>query len=268
MTNPSGYPDYDVIEDEFEAALDASQNPRSPELLYELVADLGLPQGAAVIDLGCGKGRDSFELPRRFGFRVLGVDLDERRIEQCNAQLGELGRIEPGLAALTSFTRANASGLPAEDASVDLIWCRDVLEMIEDIDGALAECRRVIKPGGHLLVYTMFATSSLEPIEAALIWDIAPANSDAEGVEAAFARAGFETLECVELTSEWGQYREETTGKGSRKLIHAARLISDPERWVTAYGKENYDTKLADCLWHVYELTGKLAPRVYLLRRC
>jgi ubiquinone/menaquinone biosynthesis C-methylase UbiE len=42
-------------------------------------------------------------------------------------------------------------------------------------------------------------------------------------------------------------------------------LIRDPDRYVTRFGKQNYDIKLGDCLWHIYRMIGKLSSRVYLL---
>lgn len=34
---------------------------------------------------------------------------------------------------------------------------------------------------------------------------------------------------------------------------------------MTRFGKQNYDIKLGDCLWHIYRMIGKLSSRVYLL---
>jgi hypothetical protein len=47
--------------------------------------------------------------------------------------------------------------------------------------------------------------------------------------------------------------------------LHAARLLREPERYITRFGKQNYDIKPGDCLWHVYRMIGKLSSRVYLL---
>jgi hypothetical protein len=67
------------------------------------------------------------------------------------------------------------------------------------------------------------------------------------------------------IGTEWGEYSQETTGSAGRKLLHAARLLRDPGRYIRKYGQANYDIALADCLWHVYRLIGKLSYRVYLL---
>ena len=51
------YDAYPRIEEEFSAALDQSLDPRGPDLLYDLVARLGLAPGAVALDVGCGEGR-------------------------------------------------------------------------------------------------------------------------------------------------------------------------------------------------------------------
>jgi hypothetical protein len=86
-----------------------------------------------------------------------------------------------------------------------------------------------------------------------------------EKTEAAIRAAGLQIDRCLILGTEWGEYGQERTGKGARKLLHAARLLRDPNRYVEQYGQQNYDIALGDCLWHVYRLIGKLSDRVYLL---
>jgi hypothetical protein len=62
-----------------------------------------------------------------------------------------------------------------------------------------------------------------------------------------------------------GKYHHEHAPDRSRHLLHAARLLSDPGRYIARFSRENYDIKLGDCLWHVYRMIGKLSSRVYLL---
>ena len=42
------------------------------------------------------------------------------------------------------------------------------------------------------------------------------------------------------------------------RLVHTARLLRDPHRYIQRFGEENYRVMLADCLWHVYRMIGKL----------
>jgi hypothetical protein len=61
------------------------------------------------------------------------------------------------------------------------------------------------------------------------------------------------------------EHAQEHTRRPGRHLLHAARLIRDPDRYITRFGQANYDIKLGDCLWHIYRMIGKLSSRVYLL---
>lgn len=63
--------EYERIESVFQKALDESLGPRGPDMLFDVVAALRLPAGASVLDVGCGKGKHSIELARRFRFAVL-----------------------------------------------------------------------------------------------------------------------------------------------------------------------------------------------------
>ena len=152
---------------------------------------------------------------------------------------------------------------------MDLVWCRDVLVHVADLERVYAEFRRVLRPGGRALIYQPFAGPRLEPREAAELWQatgIVPASADRPRAEAAISAAGLRVDDTIDL-SEWGEWAEETSGKGGRRLLYASRLLRDPRRYVDRFGQAAYDTVLADCLWHVYGMIGKLERRAYVLTK-
>jgi SAM-dependent methyltransferase len=97
--------------------------------------------GERVLDLGCGAGRFVAAL-REAGADPVGVELAEAALERArvNAPGADLRLVE-----------ADGS-LPLEHASVDLVWCSEVLEHVPDTAHLLLEVRRVLRPGGRLLV--------------------------------------------------------------------------------------------------------------------
>ena len=44
-------------------------------------------------------------------------------------------------------------------------------------------------------------------------------------------------------------------------------LLRSPERYLAQFGQRAYDIMLGDCLWHIYQMIGKLSPRIHLLRK-
>lgn len=253
------YDGYPRVEEEFQARLEDSLQPRGPEQIYQMVSSLGLAPGARGLDVGCGEGDHTVELATRFGLEMLGIDPVSRHIELARS-LGSDTRFEVG----------TAEALPVEDGSVDLVWCKDVLVHVSDLDRAYAEFQRVLRPGGKALVYQMFGTGLLEEREADWLWTtmgVVPSSAEPERTEQAVAAAGLRVQERIELGSEWGEYFEERRGMPGRKLLYAARLLRAPEGFIAAYGQANYDIMLGDCLWHIYRMIGKLSPRIYLLSK-
>ena len=133
---------YDMIEEDFNFLLDESLLPCGPELLYELVASIPLGQSARILDLGCGKGSHSIELAKRIGTFVHGVDPDLDSLEQARQTLAHESFKNERLKDLVRFTAGTAEGIPLEDKSIDLVWCRDVLCLVENLEQAYLECRR------------------------------------------------------------------------------------------------------------------------------
>lgn len=245
------YGEFPQVEDEFAAALDVSLAPRGPGVLFDLVAALGLPAGSVAVDVGCGEGAHSAALASRFGFAVTGVDPLPRHVGITRAA---------GVPAVVG----SAERLPFAGGTFDLVWCRDVLVHVADLDLVYAEFRRVLRPGGRAVVYQMCGT------DADLGWlfdvmGVVPASADPATTEAAISAAGLVVDQRVSLTTEWGEYAQETAGKPGRKLLHAARLLRGRDTFVYRFGQANYDLMLGDCLWHVYGMLGKLTRRAYVL---
>src|SRR5215216_4884539 len=97
--------------------------------------------GERVLDLGCGSGRFVAAL-RGAGADPVGVEIAEAALERARAVApgSDLRLIEPD------------GSLPLGHGSVDLVWCSEVLEHVADTAHLLLEVRRVLRPGGRLLV--------------------------------------------------------------------------------------------------------------------
>lgn len=112
----------------------------------------GVSRGELVLDLGCGRGRHSFEALAR-GLDVVAVDLDELALKQTASDAAELratGVIGPG--PMGGCVRADGRRLPFADESLDRVIVSEVLEHIDDDASVMREMFRVLQPGGHAVV--------------------------------------------------------------------------------------------------------------------
>ena len=98
----------------------------------------GLAPGAAVLDVGCGRGVTLSPLADR-GFEVHGLEVSEQAVRGADPRASI--RIAPNLAA---------AGYEAGRFDQIVIW--HVLEHLADPKGTLLECHRLLKPGGRLVV--------------------------------------------------------------------------------------------------------------------
>jgi SAM-dependent methyltransferase len=257
-------------DDEVEAALEESLSPRSLNpLLFDLVAEMGLPRGSTVVDVGAREGRYCFELSRRFGFTVRGVEPVRRHLDNAARDLAALAVEEPEVAARVRIDEGVAEELTDSSGSADLIWCRDVLVHVEDLQAAFGEFRRVLKPGGRALVFQMTATDWLSPAEAAFMWPPAGIHAtslDPERIEAAITGAGLSIDQCVQLHGEARERGEEDgVATTSKQLLYVSRMLRNRAAYEKRFGTITYEYLLTDCLWGVYQMIGKLNPRIYVL---
>jgi ubiquinone/menaquinone biosynthesis C-methylase UbiE len=102
--------------------------------------------GMWVVDLGCGPG--SITLGLAAESRVTGVDVDAGQVAQARAAARRAGR------STVDFLVASAYDLPFGDASVDVAFSHALFEHLSRPLDALAELRRVLKPGGRLALST------------------------------------------------------------------------------------------------------------------
>lgn len=114
--------------------------------LAELVRGAGCAGGAA-LDVGCGDGRGTHELATRLGpaFTWTGVDFSERAIAFARLMAEDL-----------RFEVQDGERLAAADGAYDLVVAREVIEHVPppDVGSFVAELRRVLAPGGVLVVTT------------------------------------------------------------------------------------------------------------------
>ena len=151
-------------------------------------------QPQVILDVGCGQGKGTLALARRFNqAQVIGLDQSPEMIAGCERSHQNSGRAGSsaamdGLASLSSALKrwlpkskqssestqasqpvrwicADTHQIPLPDQSVDLIWSNCAMHWFVDPRQVIKEWRRILRPNG-LLMFTCFGVQTLEQLVA------------------------------------------------------------------------------------------------------
>ena len=144
-----------------------SKAPISPEgksLYFDLQADFGITkhmggakatdellalchigESTSALEVGCGIGLTPCHIAKRYGCRVMGVDIAERMVERSKARAEK-----QGLSDRVEFRVADAQRLPFEDARFDMVISESVTAFVADKGRAVSEYGRVTRQGGYV----------------------------------------------------------------------------------------------------------------------
>jgi arsenite methyltransferase len=133
-----GYP-AEVLDDMPAVAVEAFAG------VSNLAISAPIPDGARVLDLGCGAGLDSLILARRVGStgRVIGIDFSE-------AMLARARQAATASGLDVTFTRGDAEQLPLDGASVDVALVNGIFNLNPARAAIFQELARVLRPDGFV----------------------------------------------------------------------------------------------------------------------
>lgn len=157
------------------------------------------PPAARLLDVACGTGLLAERFRRsRPAMSLTGIDLSPAMLAQARARLPE----RPGL----RWVEGGADQLPFEDSAFDALTCTNAFHLVPDQPRALAEFRRVLAPGGLLIILDWDRsgwTMSLLNRGYRLLGRAPRRILTADELNALAARAGFELLERSRVSAGW-----------------------------------------------------------------
>lgn len=118
-----------------------------------------LAAGASVLEVAPGPGYFSIELAKLGKYKITGIDISKTFVELARTNARE-DNVE------VDFQRGNASQMPFQDDSFDLIVCCAAFKNFTEPVQALQEMRRVLHPGGKALIIDLRRDASKQTIDA------------------------------------------------------------------------------------------------------
>ncbi|MFE4336137.1 bifunctional class I SAM-dependent methyltransferase/N-acetyltransferase [Streptomyces sp. NPDC056831] len=234
------------------------QSPGSDATTRRLLELTGpLPRRPRVLDLGCGPGRAALLLAAEAGAEVTAVDLHEPFLDELReaAEARGLGdRIRTVRADM-----AELCGPDFPDGSFDLVWAEGSAYII-GFDTALRDWKRLLAPGGSLVVSECVWTTDTPTDEARAFWEQETALRPVAASTAAAVAAGYHVLGVwVQPDSDWDEYyvplaerveAADTSAPGMEWALAASREELAMRRdHGTEYGYACYVLRPADPRW-------------------
>lgn len=173
-------------------------------------------EGLSVLDIGCGLGGPCRMLAEEFNCKTTGIDLSNEYVRTANnlSKLLKLGE-------QTSFIQGDATDLPFEDNSFDVVWTQHVQMNIPDKKRFYAEINRVLKEGRYFLFYDVFRKGTGE-INYPMPW--------ASNANISFL---FEGEEMDNILSELGFKKEQITNQTQAGIDFFEKLIARLNKYGT-----------------------------------
>lgn len=221
---------------------------RAQERLTEVLAEAaGVPQGARVLDVGCGFGGSTRWLAEYRAARVLGWTLSRAQARfaaaraRAAAPAGGAASAHAGGRRRGSLlvAQADAETWPARDATFDVVWIIECLEHLHDKPRALARSAQALRPGGALALCAWMAGPAFangrarEVAEAFLCPELASPGEHARWAEAAGLRVEIRRDLTPHVRPTWDHARRSARRLWVRALVPF--LDRDTRRFVRGF---------------------------------
>lgn len=199
-----------------------------------LIAEARVSAEDVVLDVCSGMGGPARYLAWKIGCVVTGLDLTASRVEGAT----ELTRVA-GLSGPVRFVHGNALDMPFHDASFTLAIAQESFAHIPDKARLLAECARVLQPGGRLVFSDILHWGHLSARDAQRLSEGMTFSEieTADGYRQQLGRNGMAVVRLLDLTDEWVRILVERHAMYRSLQVHTvARLGREHfERYDRAY---------------------------------
>lgn len=159
---------------------------RARSLAEKLLHYVEGDQKSEFLDVGCGDGEVVDYIARRYGSKVVGIDIDPVQLELARKRVN-------GLASVT-FIEADATSLPFADASFDVVLSFGVLQHIANWEDALKEISRVLRDRGYFLYADVIYPETITRMDSSSRAGFGLVTVDLDKLNSFIKESGFDTL--------------------------------------------------------------------------
>ena len=139
--------------------------PTATQALTERMAERAqLAEGMSVLDVGCGTGAPACAIAKRYRCRVHGISTSEVGLAEARARAERMG-----LADLVSFELRDGMNNGYPDLSFDRVWVLESSHLMPSKDRLLAECARVLRPRGRMVLCDIILRAPM-PLPEVIKW--------------------------------------------------------------------------------------------------
>lgn len=224
---------------------------RGAAVSKELANSINL-HGATVLDVGCGLGGPCRMLADEYECKTTGIDLSNEYIRTAK-KLSKL----VNLADKTTFIQGDATILPFDDNTFDVVWTQHVQMNIPEKEKFYSEISRVLKPGGHVLYYDIFKKADGE-INYPMPW--------ASTADLSFL---FEEIEMDTILKQFGLTKEQSNDQTQsgieffNTLVAKLKEFGPPKMGLNVLMGDTTKPKLMNLLGHLKNGELELKSGVY-----
>jgi len=189
----------------------------------------GITASSAVLDVCSALGGPARQLAHTTGCTVVGLDGTARMHEEARRRTSEAG-----LESKVTFTLGNALEMPFDRETFDVVWGQDAWCYVTDKRALLAECARVLKPGGVVAFTDWLETGPMtdEVWTALNTFMVFPYLETLEGYAALAESAGLVVEQRDDLSQDFAWHVQSYLD--SLTATHRAEVV-------VAYGQPMYD---------------------------
>jgi ubiquinone/menaquinone biosynthesis C-methylase UbiE len=224
---------------------------RGAAVSKELAESITL-EGATVLDVGCGLGGPCRMLADEYNCQATGIDLSNEYIRTAK-ELSKLVKLD----SKTSFIQGDATSLPFDDNTFDVVWTQHVQMNIPDKNKLYSEISRVLKPGGRFLYYDILKKGEGE-VNYPMPW---ASTSDMSFL--------FKETDMDEYLTQYGLTKEQSNDQTQAGVIFFNALVAKlkefgpPKMGLNVLMGETTKPKLMNLLGHLKSGELELKSGVY-----